>query len=152
MLPHSTEEGLYLASHLWRVGEERLVLLEEKEGQDLMFKPLPLTPEMRTAAYPMWLKEKQWVCAYRATDSNYDLYRGELGKTEFTPILETSDFSEFSSTYDAETNTLYFERLDTKGNWSIAALNLETMVLVSYDLGVQAKEPHFTQLSDSWFQ
>ncbi|WP_411845741.1 hypothetical protein AAFN60_19190 [Roseibacillus persicicus] len=141
----------FLASHLWRFGEERIVLLKEREDKGLIFEFVPLTPEMRTAAYPGWLQDEQWVCSYRVSKRNYDLYRGSVGEEKFQPLLETKEFSEFGSTFDAQSNRLYFERLSREGFWSLACLDLETLEVIALNLPAESKEPFFTDLPDTWF-
>lgn len=148
--PHPTEE-FYLASHLWRFGEERVIVLKGEQDKGLIFEFEPLTPEMKTAAYPAWLQDGQWVCAYRVSKKNYDLYRGDIKGGPFKPLLESEEFSEFGSSYSFNTGILYFERLDREGIWSLASLDLETQEVVPLELPTESKEPFFAELPDSWF-
>ena len=145
--PH-TSKGNVLISYTSRQREEQIVLLK-KTDQQFISQFEPLSPEFTFSAYPTWLSQEDWMCSHQVSDQNYDLYQQKGG--EFIPLLETEEYSEFASTYNPETNTVYYERVSKNGKWSLAGYELENSVITSFQYENEAKSPFFVNLPEHWF-
>ncbi len=112
--------GKFLATHIWRTGEERVVLIDpSKSGKALQ----AITEAGRICSYPKWVDDRKILVSKRVDDHSYDFFLIDLLSPNTSKRLcDTPKFSEFSATSDQQGNHYYFERTDWQRQWSIARM------------------------------
>ena len=141
--PHF-RDGKFLATHIWTVGEE-LVVVIDPNAQPVMSA---LTAPGELASYPRWINDQSAVFSYSINDQgNYDIYTVDVLSAVSSPqtsakaLLKGTEHSEFSCSLNTAEDLYYFERLDDKGIWSIASMDLEGESVTELPFKEQVKEP-----------
>ena len=135
--------GKFLATHIWKVGEEQVVLIDPSQKPEMR----ALTPTEVIASYPRWVNDTTAVYSRSDDTGNYDLESMTIpsaasGKQAVAvTLLASNDYSEFACSVNIGEDKYYYERLDAEGTWSIASMNQEGGEVTPLSLKQQAKEP-----------
>jgi len=133
--------GLFLATHIWQIGEEQIVLIDP--NKKLEMRALTLPGEI--ASYPRWVNDTKVVYSYSDDQGNYDIHSMSINTSSKTKVgvtlLASGDYSEFTCSVNAEEDKYYYERLNANGSWSIASMDHEGNAVTALPLKRQAKEP-----------
>ena len=135
--------GKFLATHIWKVGEEQVVLIDPSKEPEMQ----ALTPVKVIASYPRWVNDSEVVYSRSDSAGNYDLelisIPANLNGVQPvpSPLLTSSDYSEFACSVNTGMDKYYYERLDENGTWSIASMDRQSGVVTALPLNQQAKEP-----------
>lgn len=141
-------DGKFLAAtHLWRVGEERILIIPVETPERYRY----ITPAMKTAFSPAWSADGKTLYFSMQQDgiaSDFDLHRADLQGKAIQILKRLPGSSEWFPTGDAEERWVYFEE-NRLGISSLAALDLKTANVVSLSLPHQAREPHWISNPDT---
>ena len=141
--------GKFLATHMWKVGEERVVWIDpsQKTEREIM---RPVSNKNEVASYPQWIDSSNGIVSVRGEDDTYDLHRINIDESQMRgalvseAITSTPSYSEFSSAISETNSLIYAERLSNDDRkWSIVSIDSKTKEIIELDLGRPAKEPSF---------
>ena len=149
-------DGGFFATHLWRRGEERLIEFPPLTEEGEQGPPLYWTPENEVAAYPLFVPGQGVVYSQKTSPLNYDLVFKATAESSPQVIVSSSEWSEQASTLSGDQATLFFERSDKSGNWSLASSNFDPAVeqkeVRKIALPHQAKEPRWADIPAQWLE
>ena len=112
------------------------------------------TSEKEVAAYPLFIPNQGLLYSYKTSPLNYDLVLKKSAESSPQVIVASQEWSEQASALDADGETLFFERSNKKGEWSLAQVSLNEegeKTVKELPLPHQAKEPRWADLPSEWF-
>lgn len=128
--------GKYLvATHIWRVGEERVVIIPTDFPDNYFY----LSPEGEEAFSPSWSPNSEAVLfSMRTPDGTFDIYEGVVSNGQLRKLLETKGMSEWYPSLDPAGQWVLFETAEAGGS-EIGYADVDRGI--PSHLGIKGKEP-----------
>jgi Tol biopolymer transport system component len=127
------------ATHLWRVGEERILVFPLAAPEKYRY----LTPELRVAFSPTWAadgKSLLFSMQEEGSQADFDLQRVSVDDARIEPLKRIEGSSEWFPSQDSSGRWVFFEQ-NREGRSSLGALDTTTGKVVAIPLPHQGREP-----------
>ena len=127
------------ATHLWRVGEERILVFPLATPEKYRY----LTPELRVAFSPTWAadgKSLLFSMQGEGSQADFDLQRVSVDDARIEPLKRIEGSSEWFPSEDSSGRWVFFEE-NREGRSSLGALDTMTGKVVAIPLPHQGREP-----------
>lgn len=127
------------ATHLWRVGEERILVFPLAAPETYRY----LTPELMVAFSPTWApdgKSLLFSMQREGSQDDFDLQRVSVDDARIQHLKRIEGSSEWFPSEDSSGRWVFFEE-NREGRSSLGALNSTTGEVVAIPLPHQGREP-----------